>query len=336
MQVTPTQATQLLTTYIKAKLVPMLEGSPGIGKSQIVHQIAQEYNLKVIDLRLSQCDPTDLMGFPSIIDGRAGYAPMNTFPIEGDVIPDGYSGWLLFLDEFNSASLAVQAAAYKLVLDRMVGQHHLHSNVAIICAGNKEGDNAIVNPTSTALQSRLVHLELVVNHEQWCDWAMKHGIDHWITDYIKFKPGNLYTFSPDHTDKTYACPRTWEFANRLMPSFDQKDLILPLLAGTLSEGVAREFITFCKIYESLPKPEDLIKDPHGAKVPDEPSVLFAITGSIAHRTNPDTVSKLMPYIQRLPAEFQVVTLREVIRRDKQMLSHPTVQEWASKNSKAFF
>lgn len=60
MQVKASQAREMLTKYIQAKLVPMLVGSPGCGKSQIVYSIAKEYSLKVIDLRLSQCDPTDL------------------------------------------------------------------------------------------------------------------------------------------------------------------------------------------------------------------------------------------------------------------------------------
>ena len=111
MQVKISQATAMITKAIQAKLVPMMTGSPGVGKSQIVHQIAATYNLKVIDLRLSQCDPTDLLGFPHIEGHKAGYVPMNTFPIEGDPIPSGYSGWLLFLDEMNAASSAVQAAA---------------------------------------------------------------------------------------------------------------------------------------------------------------------------------------------------------------------------------
>lgn len=117
IQVKISQAVSMLTKFIRAGLVPMLRGSPGMGKSSIVHQIAKEYNLKVIDLRLSQCDPTDLMGMPSIKDGKAKYVPMDTFPIEGDAIPlnketgQPYSGWLLFLDEFNGASISVQAAA---------------------------------------------------------------------------------------------------------------------------------------------------------------------------------------------------------------------------------
>lgn len=132
---------------------------------------------------------------------------MKHFPIEGDPIPHGYSGWLLFLDEATSAPPAIQAAAYKLILDRMVGSHHLHKNVAIVCAGNLETDNAIVQPMSTALQSRLVHMELVIDHQEWIDWAVQNDIDHRITSFIGFKPSALFTFTPDHTDKTYACPR---------------------------------------------------------------------------------------------------------------------------------
>ena len=334
----------MLTKFIRAGLVPMLRGSPGMGKSSIVHQIAKEYNLKVIDLRLSQCDPTDLMGFPNIKGDKACYVPMETFPIEGDAIPLNketnaqYSGWLLFLDEFNGASISVQAAAYKLVLDRMVGLYHLHKNVAIVCAGNLETDNAIVNPMSTAMQSRLVHLELVSDVVEFTDWCAANNVDHRISDYVRFKPGNLYSFSPDHTDHTYACGRTWEFANRILgvtTGLDDPDL-LPMLTGAISEGVAREFIGFCKIYESLPKPREIEMSPETVKVPTEPSILFALTGSISHNANKDNFSQFMKFVNRLPVEFQVVTLRETVRRNISMMGHPAVQKWVNEMGTSLF
>ena len=337
MQVKISQAITMITAFIKAKLVPMLMGSPGIGKSQIGHQIAKDHRLKVIDIRLSQCDPTDMLGFPHVFGDRAGYLPMNTFPLDTDPIPSGYDGWLLFLDEFNSAPPAVQAAAYKLVLDRMVGLRHLHKNVAIVCAGNLETDNAIVQPMSTALQSRLVHLELTVDSKEWTEWAVSNGIDHRITSYINFKPGQLYTFTPDHTDKTYASPRTWEFANRLLnvTSMDSPNL-LPMLAGTISEGVAREFLTFCKIYLTLPTVDQIVQAPKTLAVPDEPSILFALTGSIAHNADKDNFAALMEYVQRLPVEFQVVCLRETVRRNKTLMGHPAVQAWIATSAANLF
>lgn len=342
MKVKVSQATRMITACIKAGLVAMLAGSPGIGKSHIAYQIAKKYNLKVIDVRLSQADPTDLLGFPSIQGKKAGYVPMETFPIEGDKLPvdlnekgeiiHTYDGWLLFLDEFTSAAIAVQAAAYKIVLDRMVGVHKLHKNVAIMCAGNLETDGAIVNPMSTALQSRLVHMELIVDVQEWTDWAAESKLNHRINDFINFKPGNLYTFKPDHTDNTYACPRTWEFADRILKATpdDSPDLI-PLLAGTISEGVAHEFVTFTKIYKELPKISDIIKTPEDIRVPDEPSILFALTGSMSHHASSDNMTPLMKYIDRIPTEFQVVCLRDTIRRNKGMLAHAALRNWVAKN-----
>lgn len=337
MQVKPTQAVNMLTAFIKAKLVPIMVGSPGIGKSQIYQQIADQYNLKLIDIRLSQCDVTDLCGFPQIIGSKAGYVPMDTFPIEGEPLPKGYSGWLLLFDEITSAPPALQAASYKILLDRMVGQYKLHKHVALCAAGNLETDNAIVQPMSTALQSRLVHLELTVDSKEWTEWAVSNGIDHRITSYINFKPGQLYTFTPDHTDKTYASPRTWEFANRLLnvTSMDSPNL-LPMLAGTISEGVAREFLTFCKIYLTLPTVDQIVQAPKTLAVPDEPSILFALTGSIAHNADKDNFAALMEYVQRLPVEFQVVCLRETVRRNKTLMGHPAVQAWIATSAANLF
>lgn len=327
----------MLPIVIAAGLVPMISGSPGMGKSAISHKFGTEFNLQLIDMRLAQSDPTDLLGFPSIVDGKARYIPMETFPVEGDELPEGKDGWLLFLDEFTSAPQAVQAAAYKLVLDRMVGLKRLHKNVAIICAGNLETDGAIVYEMSTALQSRLIHFELMVDPEQWCDYAISAGFDHRITDYIKFKPLALYTFRADHTDKTYGCSRTWEFADRVLKKISTKDQdCLGILAGTLSEGLAREFLAFTKIYDSLPKMDDIKTMPDKVMVPDEPSVLFALTGSLSNHINPKNSKELMVYIGRLPVEFQAVALREIVRRNNEMLSDPPVVAWIDKFAAKLF
>lgn len=342
-QVKISQAISMITKYIKVGLVPMLRGSPGMGKSAIVHQIADTYNLCVIDLRLSQCDPTDANGFPNITGKKAGYVPMDTFPIEGDPLPINpktglpYDGWLLFMDEFNSGTVSVQAAFYKIILDRMIGQHRMHKKVAMVCAGNLESDGAIVNPLSTAMQSRLVHLELISDVKEFVQWCSENNIDHRISDYANFRPGNVYAFSADHTDHTYACGRTWEFANRVLSITNDDDPDrLPMLAGTLSEGVAREFIGFCNIYRDLPKPAEIARSPETIKMPDEPSILYALTGSIAHNAHPDTMSQVIKFIDRMPKEFQVVTLRDTIRRKKTMMAHPAIQGWIAKSSIELF
>lgn len=337
MQVKISQAIEIITDAIKAKVVPMLKGSPGTGKSQIIYQIAEAHELEVIDLRLSQCDPTDLAGFPTIEGNKADYMPMKHFPIAGDPLPKGKRGWFLFLDEATSAPPAIQAAAYKLILDRMVGSHHLHPNVAMALAGNLMTDGAIVHEMSTALQSRMLHLELVVDVKEWNDWAVAKGIDVRITSYMNYRPDHLYTFKADHTDSTYACPRTWEFTDRILKILDPASKnALPMLAGTLSEGIAREFLVFCKIHEELLKPQQILANPSTVKVPTEPSVLYALSGSIASTMTADNAADFLTFATRMPMEFQMVCLKEAVRRHTKLMAHPAIQEWIGKVGKAFF
>lgn len=333
MQVNIAQAESMTVTYLKAGLVPFMVGSPGMGKSAIIHKIAKDFNLKVIDLRLSQCDPTDLNGFPKLSGERGTYAAMDTFPLEGDSIPEGFSGWLLFLDELNGADVSVQKASYKLVLDRMAGMKHLHKKVLIVAAGNETTDNALVEPMSTALQSRLAHIELSMDVKQWLDWAAENDINHHITGYINFKPGNLHAFDPDHTDKTFACPRTWFFANNVLNTADPDDPnMLPLLAGVISEGVAREFLSFRKLFKDLPKISDVVISPDTVSVPTEPSIVWAMCGSIAHNATDKNLTPLIRYLGRLPPEFQVVCLREVGKRNRTLMKHPAMASWYAKTS----
>ena len=108
---TPRQAKRYVLECLEAGLVPVLESSPGMGKSSIMREVAQELGLFLIDHRLSTSAPEDLSGLPRFReDGTAEFAPFaDLFPLRGAAIPKGYNGWMLFLDEWNAASKAVQA-----------------------------------------------------------------------------------------------------------------------------------------------------------------------------------------------------------------------------------
>ena len=331
---------------LKAGLVPFVKGSPGIGKSDIARKVAKDFNLKLIDFRLSQCDPTDLNGFPSVNDkGRATYMPMTTWPLVGDDLPkadDGtpMDGWLVFFDELPAASPAVQAAAYKILLDRMVGEFKLHPRVMMAAAGNLVTDNAVAEDLSTALQSRLIHAQLQVNLKDWQQWAADTKIDHRITSFLEWKPQLLYSFDPNHTDNTFPCPRTWEFTDKQLkaglnvgqdPAFDRA-----LLSGTIGQGAAREFIAFCNFFSKLPTIADIVKDPKGVKVPEEPGVLYAMSGSIAAHIDGSNAAPLFEFLQRMPIEYQVIGLRTAIRRDQSIAKTPGIIQWVMKNSASLF
>lgn len=347
IEVTPSQAKEILALNIRAGLVTMMKGSPSTAKSAIVADIAREYNLKLIDVRLAQCDPTDLLGFPQIDGNRARYVPMATFPLEGDPLPinpdtnQPYDGWLLFLDEFNSSDKPVQKASYKLILDRMIDQYPLHKKLAIVAAGNLDTDGAIVEEMSTALQSRLVHIRVRPDHATWLDWARNNGIDHRITSHVEFKPGNLYTFDPSRAEveETYACYRTWEFANRQLaqiPDITTEKNALAIFASSLGQGVAREFLAYLRYFTQIPEFSRIVADPLGVKVPSEPGHLYALTGSLGQNADASTIDPVISYVLRLPMEFQVITLREIIRRHEILLQSAPIQDWVKTHGKELY
>lgn len=339
---------------IRANLIPYLHGSPAIGKSAIMHAVADELNLCLIDLRFAGFDPTDLQGFPAIDyeRGLSRYYPMETFPLDDWELPiktpavldeqgneitpaEYYSGWLVFCDELSSAPPAVQAASYKLFLDRQVGQRHLHPAVHLAAAGNLETDGAIVQPMSTALISRLNHMVVTVDYEFWMKWAEKGNVNSLITSFLRYQPDSLYTFDANNPDQPYASPRTWEFTNTYLKAGngDPRQELVPM-AGFLNIKPAQDLITFANCWATLPKYDEVIADPKGARVPgyDNPGALHALCGAVGDWLKADNIEKLMPYIERIEPDFQTVTLRNAIRRKPDLMATKLIQAWIQKNA----
>jgi hypothetical protein len=332
-----------------AKHTVNLVSSPGVGKSAICREVARDWHLKYIDIRLTEYDPTELNGYPFILNPKeewhlvkAGHVPMVTFPTEHDPLPDGCQGWMIMLDEFPSAPLSVQAAAYKITLDRMVGNNKLHDNVIITTAGNKATDKALVNRLSTAQQSRFSTLWIKVVYKIWREWAKRENatkwgpIDYRVTSFLHWKTDLLHKFDPDHADLTFPCPRTWEFISNLCHANKWEKIEyskLPLLAGTVGHAAARQFYAFAEIFQDLPTIEKIIADPLGCTLSQEISVHHAAAGLVGKHINKDNAKPLFQFLSRLPADLQTVTLREAIAANDSLRTVPELLQWASQNSK---
>ena len=329
--ITPRQANVMLGESIDAGLVPFLRSSPGQGKSAIVRSIADARNLVVIDFRLSMADPTDMSGLPFAVNGKSKFLPFDVFPIEGDPIPEGKDGWLLFLDEFNSTTKAVQAAAYKLTLDREVGQYKLHPAVKIIAAGNLDTDKAITNPMSTAMMSRLVHLDMKLNFQEFMeDVAYPFKWDSRLVAFLEFSNDSLYTFNPNDDQqkgKTYSCPRTLEFLHRLIDGKDVKDSLLSLYVGTVGEATASRFLAFSKVYQHIPDFDQILRDPKNTTIPSKKDAQYAVVTSLVEKTDNSNILQVFEYVKRLGVDFQIAFSLGVQARNKNGVRTATWSNW---------
>lgn len=348
------QMTPIAEALMEANIVPMISGSPGIGKSQIVKYIADKHNLFLIDVRLSECDPTDIMGFPTVDEEtqKSFYRPMATFPLAGDKLPvkrdengkeiidpktgepETYDGWLLFLDEFKNGDPSVQRASYKLVLDRKVGLYDLHKDCRIVCAGNLTSDKAMVQTMSTALVSRMAQFEIELSVDDWLEWADSAGIDHRIKAYIGWKRESaLYTFDPKKAEDVYACPRTWDFTSKMIKGKDIKSSEAAdrvLLSSFIGLGLAREFLSFTELFHTLLKPEDIIKDPEGVKLGDGMDVQWAYINILPSHVTEETLEPIVKFIKRMHGDLQIVAIRQINQAtDYKFKYTPVIKEWAA-------
>ncbi len=335
----PSQITQALESLIKAKQPVMLHGSPGVGKSQVVKQVAEKLGIQMIDLRLSQLDPVDLRGIPSV-DKKAKTTDWNVpafLPTEGKGI--------LFLDEINSAAQATQAAAYQLVLDRKLGDYELPEGWAMVAAGNRSSDRAIVNAMSTALKNRFTHLNYEVNNDDWCDWALKSDIATEVIGFIRFRPMLLNEFEQRNDTKeerdrvqrlkdaqAFATPRSWEFMSNVLDQQPSSDIEYELYSGIVGEGCAAEFMGYLKYYRNLPNLDALLLAPDKGDVPTEPAVLYALSTGLATKATPDNFERVVKYALRLPVEFQTLLVKDAVVRDAKLTNTKAFNDWAVKNS----
>jgi len=319
---TPKLAREAIIDCIQAGLVPMLKGSPGTGKSAGVHAIGEDFNLHLIDHRISTSTPVDFTGLPRFdADGKARFSPFaDIFPTEDMTPPEGKDGWLLFLDEFNSGEEDVQAAAYKLVLDRKVGQYKLHPKVAIVLAGNLATDKAIVKNLSTAMQSRIVHLKLELDFNEFMrDVAIPQKWDPRVIAYLNYKPKMLFDFKPDHNDETFCCPRTWDFLQRMIKDKQVEDRKTPQYGGTITSGVAVDFVQFTKVYSSVIKIADVVRNPQAAAIPHDSSARWATISHLASQVTDADLAPVAEYADRYEMSFRILFYRML------MMQHPTLR-----------
>ncbi len=281
-QLTPNSAKASINHAILKKRPIFLWGPPGIGKSDIVHQIGNQLNAKVIDIRLSLWEPTDIKGIPYFDSnvGKMVWAPPLELP--DDEMASQHNSIVLFLDEMNSAAPAVQAAAYQLILNRKVGTYTLPDNVYIVAAGNRDADKGVTYRMPSPLANRFVHIEMTVNFDDWFQWAVDNNIHTDVVGYLTFSKKDLYDFDPKSSSRAFATPRSWSFVSELLDDGIDDGTTTDLVSGAVGEGLAVKFMAHRKIASKMPNPEDILDGKVKELNTKEISAMYSLTVSLCY------------------------------------------------------
>lgn len=327
----PSEISQALTLCIAAKQPVITWGAPGIGKSQIVQQVAAALGRKVIDIRASLLDPVDLRGIPTVVKGRTEWAAPSFLPKQGD--PDS----VILLDELNRAPGMTQNALFQLVLDRALGEYRLPDNCEIVACCNRESDGGGVQKMHLALANRFEHLDMEADLDDWCKWAVtpKANIHPMVIAHLRLRRERLFamdtwlggTSGHDHVrtgqhctcgaelkkaTRAYPSPRSWEFVSRITHQNPQNGIAHSLFAGAIGEADAVEYSGTLRLYRELPAVDTIVMNPAKATVPTNPAGLYAVSAALVRMTTVSNFGRLLTYMKRLSQEYLAFYAKTVV------------------------
>lgn len=321
----PSQVARMLTTCINVKIPFFMSGPVGAGKSQVAQQVCDKLKIPLTDVRLSLMDPTDIKGFPApnLAKGIMHWLPADFLPTKGK--------GLLFLDELNSAPIAVQASAYSLILDRKVGNYTLPPGWAIGGAGNRAADRSIVNRMSAALANRLVHVDYDVDLDDWVNHAYDAGINAELIAFLRFKSILLHSFDATVNPLAFPTPRSWFTVDKIMKQKLNSQDEMALIEGAVGKGAAIEHAAFMRVAKQLPSIDEIMVAPTTTIVPSSPAAMYALVTSLGMATTPRGFSTFMLYVERMAVEWQVVYIRDCLGRVNEITNDPAFTKWGIAN-----
>ena len=324
--------TAIAATYRQpaAKRRPLfVKGQPGIGKSDGGEQAAAELtadlgrSIAFMSLQATIEDPITLSGLPARDGDVARFLPFaDKLPTSGDGIIE--------IAELPTAPPAVQAGLYEFFLRGKLGSYRLPDGGGepgrgwyVYATGNRAIDRAAVQQMPRPLVSRIVHCNADLDLRVWMDWALKSGaVRAEIVAFLNFRsahpaegiPDIFNTFDPASVEP-YACPRTYHMASDVLDAGHTAGIEHELLAGCIGQGPATELVAFLRVFRDLVNPDAVLMSPATAAIPGDLAALYAVCGALARKTTDKNIDRLLVYLERLDAEYAILTMTEAIRRD---------------------
>jgi MoxR-like ATPase len=320
----PTKLYEALHALIGERVPLHIWGACGVGKSQIVSQVAGDLGGDFLDVRAVQLDPVDLRGLPRIAADQTEWVPPKFLPTSGKGI--------LFLDELTSAPQMTQAGCYQLVLDRKLGEYVLPEGWVVIAAGNPASERGVHFSMPRPLRNRFVHLDLEPDLDDWCRWAVRAGVRPEIIAFLRFKPELLHTADVTSEANAWPTPRSWEMASNVLSGIANRqktaflsgasDFEAQLLDGTVGPAATSELVAFLRLFRQLPSIDEILLNPDTAPLPAETSAQIAIATALGRVVTDNSIARGLRYLDRMPTEMRVMAVRDAAARDTAITHTP--------------
>jgi len=250
-----------IAPYVLAVKKPVcLRGRHGVGKSQVVYQVADKLGLPVIERRASQMTEGDLVGLPTIDGNRTTFNPPDWFKEACE------TACVLFLDEVDRATIEVRQGIFELTDSRKLNGHNLHNDTLVIAAvnGGEHGEQYQVGEMDPAELDRWTVFDIEPTLEDWLDWA-KPNVHTLVWDFINNNRAHLEHTGDFEPNKVYPSRRSWDRFNECVVAAclvdepkDNLSTIYELACAFVGFEAGVSFRDFAQNYQSLVTPTDIL------------------------------------------------------------------------------
>lgn len=327
----PSKLKEALRLSIANRLPALIVGAPGIGKSDIVTQAAQETSADLIISHPVVSDPTDYKGLPFVIDGHAEFLPFG----ELREITETTKPTVFFLDDLGQAPVSVQAACMQLLLARRINGHKVSDSVTFVAATNRRQDKAGVQGILEPVKSRFAAiLNLEPDLDDWVQWALQEGLPVELIAHNRFRPEyiSMTNWKPSPDMVNSPSPRTIARIGQWMKTTPPPELEYELYTGAAGEAYAADLLGFLKIFRSLPSIDLILMHPEKEKVPADPATLYAVCAALCSKASAQTFPAIVKYSNRMTPEFSVMLIRDITSKDRSLVNSKAFIDWSVKHS----
>ena len=239
-----------------------LVGAPGIGKTAIIEQIAQELGIGVVSYSMTHHTRQSALGLPRIVhcdfEGFEYEASEYTMSEIISSVYDymertGLRRGILFLDEINCVSETLYPSMLQFLQFKTFGRHRVPEDWVIVCAGNPPEYNKSVHEFDVVTLDRLREIDVEPDYPTWKRYATEKGVHPVVTTFLEAKPDCFYKIeSKPGGGKSFVTARGWEDLAEAISLYEQmgKSVDLDLFSQFLRDDeIADRFAVYYKLFD---------------------------------------------------------------------------------------
>lgn len=258
-----------------------LLGSPGIGKTAIMEQIAQELGIALVSYSMTHHTRQSALGLPFITHKNykglefdiSEYTMSEIIASIYEVMEQsGIEEGILFLDEINCVSETLAPSMLQFLQYKVFGRHKVPDGWVIVTAGNPPEYNKSVREFDVVTMDRMKLVEVEADYATWKEYALRQGIHNAVTTYLDMKKNDFYRVETTVGGKSYVTARGWEDLSATMLLCEEEGLAVDetLVAQYLhNDRIVKEFTAYYELYNKYKKDykvEEILAGTNSAQV----------------------------------------------------------------------